>query len=161
MTRTMIVDAELRPSRQLSALLASAHAAAAACPWLAGLPAWAFVAIATLVVCWGARQVRVVASLRGRDAVTRFRLHGDGRIVLLRRSAEAVDAVCLGIEMLGRWGFVVSCREPGDRATRLVVWRDQCDVRTLRRLRIAARWHTGISASRGSRSPFGESRDFA
>jgi len=161
MVRTMIVDAELRPSREFGALVASTHALAAACPWLAGLPAWASVAIGTLVLCWGARQIRVVAGLRGRDAVTRFRLHGDGRIVLLRPSAEAVDADCLGIEMLGRWGFVVSCREPGGRATRLVVWRDQCDARALRRLRIAARWHVGKSVSRSSRSAFGESRDFA
>lgn len=161
MARTIIVDAELRPSRELSALLASMHALAAASPWVVGLPVWAAISIAALVLCWGGHQVQQVAGLRGRNAVTGFRLYGDGRFVVPQRSAETVEAHCVGIEMLGRWGFVVCWREPGKRATYLVVWRDQCDARTLRRLRIAARWHAGIYSPQGLGSPFGESRDLA
>lgn len=161
MTRTIIVDAELRPSREFAALLASTHALAASCPWLVGLPAWAAIAISALVLLWGGYQVRMIAGLRGRNAATRFRLHGDGRCVVQRRSAETIDAACVGIEMLGRWGFVVSWQEPGKRLARLVMWRDQCDARSLRRLRIAARWHAGFATLRGLPGPFGESRDLA
>jgi len=161
MTRTIIIDADLRPSREFSALLVSMYATAAVCPWLAGLPTWAALAISALVLCRGGYQVRMIAGIRGRNAATRFRLHGDGRCAVLRRSAETVDAECVGIEMLGRWGVVVSWREPGKRLSRLVMWRDQCDTRSLRRLRIAARWHAGVTSLQGSRGPFGESRDLA
>jgi hypothetical protein len=161
MPRTIIVDAELRPSRELPALVASTHAVAAACPWLAGLPTWAAIVISGLVLCWGGRQVRMIAGLRSRNAITRFRLHGDGRCVVQRRAVETVDAACVGIERLGRWGVVVACREPGKPQARLVMWRDQCDTRSLRRLRIAARWHAGVASLQGFRGPFGESRDLA
>jgi hypothetical protein len=161
MVRTMIVDAELRSSPQLGILLAAAHVVAAACPWLAGLPPWSSIAISALVLGWGVRQVGVVAGLRGRDAVTRFRLHADGRMVLMRRAVEASHGNCVGIETLGRLGVLVQCRESDGGLTRVIVWRDQCEARTLRRLRIASRWNAGIAPGHESRTSFGESRDLA
>jgi hypothetical protein len=161
MARTIIVDAALRPSRELGILLGAAHGVAAACPWLAGLPTWSCVAVGMLVLGWGAWQVWTVAGLRRRNAVTRFRLQGDGRMTIERRAAGAAEADCLGIEPLGRLGVVVRFRESGRRITRLVVWRDQGDPRSLRRLLAAARWNAGIASGHELRDPFGECRDLA
>ena len=152
MARTIIVDAVLRPSREFGILLAAVHGVAAASPWLAGLPAWSCVGIGVLVLGCGCRQVREVAALRGANAVTRFQLHGDGRMRVHRVGGEVCDGDCPGIETLGRWAVVLQFRESGVRMNRLVVWRDQSDARALRRLRIAARWNAGVTAGDESRT---------
>lgn len=159
MTRTIIVDAELRPSRAVVVVLAVVHLGAAACPWLAGLPTWASMAIGSMVIGWGARQISSIGCQRDPDAVVRFQLAGDGRVVLHRRGTESAEVAFEGIELLGPWGCVLAFRPPGCRVSRLLVWRDQCDARTMRRLRIAARWRIGIPVEAKAGSSFGDSRD--
>lgn len=159
MPRTIIVDAEVRPSRSLAVLLAVVHLGAAACPWLAGLPTWASIAISGIVIGWGGWQIRAIAWQRDRGAVVRFVLAGDGRMVLHRRGGEPTEAESEGIELLGPWGCILGFRAPGARASRLLIWRDQCDARAMRRLRIAARWGVGVPGNAGVRHSYGESRD--
>lgn len=159
MQRTIIVDAELRPSRFIVLVLAVVHLGAAVCPWLAGLPPWASIAISGMVIGWGVWQIWSIACQRDPDAVVRFQLAGDGRLVLHRRGTDPVEAESEGIELLGPWGCVVGSRVPGSRSSRLLVWRDQCDERTMRRLRIAARWGVGGVGKPDARDSFGDSRD--
>ncbi len=159
MPRTIIVDAELRPSRSLALVLGVVHLGAAACPWLAGLPTWAAIAVGGLVLGWGAWQIRSIVDQRDPEAVVRFQLDGDGRLVLHRRSAEPAEARLEGIELLGPWGCVVGFRGAGSRVLRLLIWRDQCDERTMRRLRIAARWGVGGPGKADTRDSFRDSRE--
>lgn len=159
MRRKTIVDADLRPSRELSLWLGGAHVCAAVAPGLAGLPAWSAVAIAIVVLGWGAWQIRAIAGLGGRDAIHRIQLDQDGALRLHRHLGDPDETGCISLESVGPWGIILQYQDPSRRSGRLMVWRDQCRPDVFRRLRIATRWGIGQSDGRvGTSSLVGEFR---
>jgi toxin CptA len=138
---------KLRPSRRLSVLLFSLHAAALGALWPLTFPLWVRLAIAAALAASLVRALRHGALLRSPDAVVEVDARDDGHLGLVQRDGVCVDAEVLPATAVYGWAVLLRVRVAGERRARsIVVLADSVDAESFRRLRIWLRWKRPVSA---------------
>ncbi len=138
------INLELRASRRLTLLLATAHATACASVWLLSW-AWPWRALLASVIAASAWRVIRTHGLRvGRRAIVNLQWRQGETWLLLLAGGDACEARLQADSYLHRHLLILNFRGLQDwRQLSCLLTADSLAIDDFRRLRVLARWHFG------------------
>jgi toxin CptA len=142
---------KLRPSWRLAALLLLLNAAALAAVWVLMFPLWIRLAIAGALIAALIQALRRSALLLSPNAIVELGCTDDGRLDLIQRDGECLEAEVLPDTAVYRAAVLLRVRVGGRRSARsIVVFPDSAAPQELRRLRVWLRWKRPVSRAETS-----------
>ena len=140
---------KLQPSRYLAAILVAAHGITLAALFPLGLPMWAKMALASLMLFSLIYHLRRDAWLSAPSASVALTLEGD-RAVLTTRGGEQLAGQILRDSLVTPFLTILNILPQGARLARsVIILPDSLDAESFRQLRVWLKWGSNLK-----RQPF-------
>lgn len=136
-----MLDLQLRPSRTLGMLLASAHMLSLLPVWIMPVTIPVQIALSLMLAASLLFHMRRDVLLAAPSSIIRLHFSPDCRCACLTRDETGFEATLLGSSLVTPWLIVLNLRPEGRRMSRhAVIFPDSADMEGRRKLRVLLRW---------------------